>query len=448
MPLFEQGHALLIGVADYQDPGLKLSVPITVADATGVADALVDPAVGAYPPGQVKVLQDARATRPGVVAALEALAKTVKSTDTAFLFFCGHGVLGEDGLYYFTTQDTVLTPELKARKDTGLSAPLLVELLRKIRAQKLLFVINACFSGHVSPTLSPDTERLGAPPSATLKAEVLALGEGRAILTASRPTQPSYFSKQQTNTYFGRALIDGLRGDGSAGAGGYVGLYELYQHVHARVGAVVGALGGAQEPMLTILQGVGPFPVALHGGGAAAAKLNPAAIQQQPPPGAAVEVVPRTVVEAIGRGAQALLIQAGGNVIKQSRKVIDFGSGTIIHGNFTTGDVVGGDLIKVTVTTAAAAAGVDDKQALLGMIDRIRADVAKLTDAPKGKLEDADDELRKAREAEVDGDRARLLEKLESAQKVLLALAGSSPAALAIGEAVGTLLQRALALKG
>jgi hypothetical protein len=218
----------------------------------------------------------------------------------------------------------------------------------------------------------------------------------------------------------------------------------LYQHVHERVGAVVGGLGGTQEPMLTILQGVGPFPVALHSGGSAGT-LNPSAIQQTPPSGTAVEVVGRAVVQAVGRGAavvqavgrgaQAFNVQAGGDVkVDQSRKVIDFGTGN--------------QLGNVIATTTAGAAGVDDGQALLRLIEQLRGDVSRLTDVPEGDREDAADELRKAWEAGQRGNRKRLLEKLESAQKLLLPLAGESPTALRVADAVGALLQRALALRG
>jgi len=265
MPQFQQGHALLIGVADYRDPGLKLPKPITVADAQGVADALMNPAVAAYPPDQVYLLPNAgrRATRDELVRALEQLAKQVAPTDTAFIFFCGHGLLGEDGEYYFTTEDTALTTGNRVKAGTGLSRTNLLELLRAVKAQKLLFVINACFSGHVGPTLAPGGI-VGAPPSSTLGTEILGAGEGRALITASRPTQYSYFTSQDDNTYFGQALIGGLRG-GAQGSGGYIGLYELYQHLYARVRSTT---GNRQDPMLTILEGVGPFPLAFHEGGA------------------------------------------------------------------------------------------------------------------------------------------------------------------------------------
>src|SRR6266508_4668487 len=101
MHFFTHGRALIIGVGDYQDP--QWTVQITVADAECVADALTDPAVGAYPPEQVQVLTGAQTTRAGVTAALTQLAHEARVTDTVVIFFCGHGALGTDGVYHFAT---------------------------------------------------------------------------------------------------------------------------------------------------------------------------------------------------------------------------------------------------------------------------------------------------------------------------------------------------------
>ena len=443
MAFFQQGHALTIGVADYQDSALKLKKLITLADAKGVADALKDPAVAAYPPEQVHLVpgEGRQATRNGVVEAMEQLAGRVAPNDTFFFFFCGHGVLGEDGEYYLTTEDTILTTGNLVKAGTGLSRMKLLELLRAIKAQKLLVVINACFSGHIGPTLAAPEER-GKPPSSILGAEVLATGEGRALITASRPTQYSYFKSENDQTYFGQALLEGLRGEGVAARGGYVGLYELYQHLYTPVRTMT---SNQQDPVLTILQGVGPFPVALHEGGTLGI-LDPGAIQMALPEGTAVKVVERSVVQAIGRGAQAFNVQGGGRVsIDRSRKLIDLGSANTM-GNVSIGDVAGRDIIKITTTTTAAAQ-VEDLPDLAKMIQEIRADLAKLTDAPKGKLRDADHELSEAGEAVGERDWQRISEKLESSQKILLSLGGTVAAAVQLAATVGTLLQRALGLR-
>jgi hypothetical protein len=439
MARFQHGQALLIGIGDYQDEGLKLPALITAADARGLADALRDPKVGAYPDSQVRLPRDAETTRDGVLAALEQFTTEVKTEDTAFIFFCGHGVLDEEGTYTFTTRDTRLTPGKKAVKGTGVSAPQFLGLLRKVKASKLLCILNACFSGHVSATLAPP-DVVGAPPAATLGVEVLSTGAGRVVLTASRPSQFSFYNKDQPYTYFGRALIDGLRGQGVVGAGGYVGLYELYQHVYDTVKATA---SGAQEPVLNVVQGIGPFPVALYPG-ASSGSLAPNALLQAPPPGTAFEALDHDVVNAIGHRSQAYSVKAGGNVVIDS--MIHIGPGSTI-GSLIAGDMAKGDIIKVTLTTSLPAiAAVDDRQQLVDMIEKLRSDVERLQDADEDERRDATTDLDEAAKACQKGNRSRLLEKLGAAEKGLLGLRGS-PGALKAAELAGALLQQALVLK-
>ena len=58
MPALDKAHALVIGIAGYHH---VRRLP-QVQDAAAVAALLADPELGAYPPGQVMLLQDAAAT--------------------------------------------------------------------------------------------------------------------------------------------------------------------------------------------------------------------------------------------------------------------------------------------------------------------------------------------------------------------------------------------------
>src|SRR5262249_348715 len=152
---------------------------------------------------------------------------------------------------------------------------------------------------------------------------------------------------------------EGLRG--RAAGEGMIGLYELYQYIYATVHS---ATAGGQEPVLTLLQGVGPFPVALNAGGSLG-RLDPAAIRQQPPTGTALELVDRPLAVALGTAAKAFHIKAGRDVtITQDNSLIKIGSHAQI-GRITTGDVVQG--IKV-VPAVAAQAG--DRVEVAECIDR------------------------------------------------------------------------------
>jgi hypothetical protein len=430
MSRFASAPALLIGVGEYQNPAWNALV--TVRDAQAVASALTDPAVSGYPSDQVELLYNEQATRDRIIKALQRLAERTTQSDTVLIFFCGHGALGTDGIYYFATHETDFVGK-RVQAGKGLSSIELIALLRTINAKKLLFIINACFSGYLSPTLAP-TEILGTPPAATFSIEVLASGEGRALITASRPSQYSYYQQDQKLTFFGQALVDGLHGK-AAKSGGYIGLYELYQYLYTSVKAAAATVNGVQEPVLTILQHVGSFPVALYPG-AISTDLGTESIKQTPPTGMEVEIIPRSLAQAIGQDAQAINRQSSGTVN------IDLGTSNRM-GNIQIGDVAGRDIIKVDTANAASS---DTKRKLLTLISDLQSEVTNLTSVPKGKRQDAEDELRKAKEAGEEGDKERLLEKLESAQRILVAIGSSIPVAFELGKTIGAVLQQAMAI--
>lgn len=90
MPSFIQGHALIIGVGSYQHE-LRLNVPITAADARALATVLHDPQYCGYPAAQVRLLSDSNASRVGILAALDDMVAHTQPTDTALIFYNGHG---------------------------------------------------------------------------------------------------------------------------------------------------------------------------------------------------------------------------------------------------------------------------------------------------------------------------------------------------------------------
>jgi hypothetical protein len=289
---FDQGHALIVGIGTYQES--RWDAPVTVGDARELAAALADLEVAGYPDGHVTLLHDESATRANVIQALDGLAARATGSDTVLLFFSGHGVMGDDAQYYLTTHDTQFTPAGEARRDSGISETTFLEKLRAIHVNKLLVMINACLSGSVRATLgaAPAGESgaaLGTPPAESLRIGVLATGEGRAVITACRATQSSWFDPSTPSaTVFGRAVVDGFRGKGPDRSSPYIKLYELYDYVFATVVQGAKRLGGTQEPVLNIVEGVGPFPVALRT--ADDATLGPPDVTPEAPP-ATAEVI-------------------------------------------------------------------------------------------------------------------------------------------------------------
>ena len=104
---FERGHAIVIGVGTHKyEPAMD--VPVTVADAEAVASVLRDANACGYLAGQVQFVHDDGATKSGILTALDELAAHTGKDDTVFLFYCGHGALGNDGNYYLFSHDAQL----------------------------------------------------------------------------------------------------------------------------------------------------------------------------------------------------------------------------------------------------------------------------------------------------------------------------------------------------
>lgn len=327
---FTQGHALLIGVGTHsREP--DLDVPITVEDARAVAVVVADPFACAYPPSQVTVIHDATASKEGILAELGEMAARVGQNDTVFLFYCGHGALGDDGNYYLLSHDVRLNGN-RVAAGTGVSEGELLEKLRLFKAKRMLMVFNACHSGSLSPTLAPGAGRpvlATSNPDGDTLTRVLGTGEGRITITACREGQSSYVGRGEL-TIFTQALVDALRGKGVTNSKGYISAFDLYGAVYDTVTEAVGDLpNAAQEPELTVLKGVGPFAVSLYRGASALGAFDENA---QPPTAGRVRQVKPEKSRAM---LSTYLEQSGG---------VNFGAGNVFQGPVAGGDQENYDL--------------------------------------------------------------------------------------------------------
>ncbi|MBX0330610.1 caspase family protein [Oscillochloris sp. ZM17-4] len=323
MGSFAHGYGLVIGVGEYSDP--QWNVPIAERDARDLHAALTDPAVGGYPTTQVELLCGVGASGAATIQALGRLAARSGPEDTVFIAITSHGALNERDLYTLATSDAQFIDGKLIRVGTGLNIRDLANALRQIRAERLLLVINACFAGYTSALASRGGLR--EEPAGTVIPNsggdaLLTSGKGRALITASRSDQRSYFHPDEPHSAFGQALIDGLRGVGVSPRSGYIGLFELYGRIYAQVSKLSASRGDRQDPVLSLIDGVGPFPVALHSGADGGEESQ---IQQEPPAATAVRTIQIQVAD--------------------NRKVIDFGSAQIGSVTFR-GDVAQGDIIK------------------------------------------------------------------------------------------------------
>jgi hypothetical protein len=336
--IFDVGHALVIGVGSHKFHP-QFNVPITARDAKAIRDLLGDPKTCAYPPQQTEFLHEDSATTADIIAALEDLKDRVTEDDTVFIYFSGHGAFGTDENYYLATHDVRFVntggKELSIEAGTGLSQVKLVELLKKIKAKRLLMIFNACHSGSLQPDALGRGEEGTAEgqsiPDVTTSA-LLGTGEGRIVISACKPDQLSSFLKTDDLTWFTKALKDGLLGK-SIPVGGTIRAFNLYTYVYEAVKQSADKFNVPQDPMITVLQGVGPFPVALASSLAVDA-LGVAGREEPLPEGAPV----RRVTEEES--------QLWMNKIE---------SQTIVRGDYVGGDKVGRDKIGQQINTSGGA---------------------------------------------------------------------------------------------
>lgn len=390
MPPFPLGRALVIGVGAYDDE--RWNVPTATRDAQGLHALLADPDGAGYGAGQTELLLDARATQAEIVRALRRLADRCDAQSIALISFTCHGAMGDDGLYYLASSDARFTKDGIAG-GSGLSIRVLAAALRDIPAGRLLVIVNACSSGELlaryrRESIAPDP--VAVPAAGAMLPDqdadaLLATGAGRAVITASRADQLSYFQPDDQHSYFGQALLDAFKGSAVSALGGYIGLYELYEGVYRQVRNVtLQRLQKPQEPVLTLVQNVGPFVLARY----PRASSDSQAISQRRPDELSVRARPETVINAIGQNATAINAAAGSRVQVNNSPLINFGSGSSF-GNVSIGDVAGGDIIKTGVGGAAAERTLDP----LRELPRLREQVAAARNIDTTPRDEAADKL-------------------------------------------------------
>ena len=175
MVVFEQGHALIVGVG--------ADLPNTANDAVGLASVLKDPARCAYPPHQVHLLTEGGATRDAVLSIFDTLAQSTNSHSTVIVYFSGHGGRAlENGVWRNYLCPREADPDNLAQ--TAVPGDEFSALLATIPARKLLVMLDACHAGGSAELKAADGTvvwKAGLPDGYY---ETLSQGSGRVVITS------------------------------------------------------------------------------------------------------------------------------------------------------------------------------------------------------------------------------------------------------------------------
>lgn len=231
---YPQGHALLIGVANYQH--ISRLPNAILNDVNDVAATLSSPDHCGYHLANVVTLLDANATRAAVLKGLDELAARAGPDDTACVFFSGHGgVVGNPG-----NENSVLATvdsDLADIRNTSISSNELSAALARIKAKRLLVFIDACHAGGaaISKYLTDNKgHQLKSGYSQNTFAK-LAVGSGRALMASCRANEVSSVFVGARNSVFTTTLLAGLRGHADKSASGFIKVFDLFNYVSEEV---------------------------------------------------------------------------------------------------------------------------------------------------------------------------------------------------------------------
>jgi hypothetical protein len=308
-PGYPQGHALLIGVANYQNVS---RLPAAVLnDVQDVAQTLSSPDHCGYSPANVVTLLDGQATRTAVIEALEVLASKVGPEDTACVYFSGHGAVLDETTFegsFLLTVDS----DLANLPTSAVSSEAFANALMKVGSKKLLVFVDACHAGGASIKRGADKEdaRHFKSGYSEMTFAKLATGGGRALMASCRNSEESAILRGARNSVFTAALLEGLRGAANKSGDEFIRVFDLFDYVSEEVPKQI---PDDQHPVFFAERVEGNFPVALSRGGMKSPGIQPRPTANASPNWSGLEEV---LVDLYPSGPkdQEIWSRAGGNL--------------------------------------------------------------------------------------------------------------------------------------
>ena len=246
--------AVIIGVGGYESTAVpKLRYP--VADADAVYQTLV--ASGGFKKENILLLTDKTERKPtlrNIKWALGTfLARSAHKNDLVVIYFAGHGAsevdqrgVERDGLSKYLVPVDADPDDLYS---TALPMDEMQNVLARIEAERVTVFLDACYSGAAGGRTFASTKTRTVNVD-DIFLERLTRSKGRAIVTASRPSELSVELPELGHGIFTYYLVRGLEGYADLNRDGIVSLQELYEYLTQEVSRKSRAVGGNQHPML------------------------------------------------------------------------------------------------------------------------------------------------------------------------------------------------------
>ena len=204
-------HLIVVGINTYKNP--KYNLNYALADATAFAEAITNGSKDLFTKTNTIIIKDADATKDGMTAAFEKIKAAAMPQDLFIFYYAGHGVINDKKEFFLVPYDvTQLYGNDGALQQNGFSAMQMQQMSKDIKAQKQLFILDACQSAGALNVVA------GARGAAEEKAIAqLARATGTYWLTASSSEQFASEFSQLGHGSFTYCLLQAFKGEANLG---------------------------------------------------------------------------------------------------------------------------------------------------------------------------------------------------------------------------------------
>lgn len=234
-------HMVVVGINKYKNP--KYNLNYATADATSFKEAIEKGGNGIFTKTNIIFIGDEKATKESISTELDKIKTASTPKDVFIFYYAGHGVLNEKKDFFLVPHDvTQLYGADGALAQRGLSANVLQQYSKDIKAQKQLFILDACQSAGALDKL------VAARGAAEEKAIAqLARATGTHWLTASGSEQFASEFTQLGHGTFTYVLLEALSGKADKGGDKKVTVKELDAYLQEVVPEVTAKYKGTPQ---------------------------------------------------------------------------------------------------------------------------------------------------------------------------------------------------------
>ena len=240
-------YVLSIGISNYAKPDYRLQ--FAAKDAGDFSRVLLQQKGRMYKDVVIKELTDAQATKVNILDGLEWIQNKTSRNDMAMIFFAGHGLNDNNGIYYMLPADA----DAERMRSTCINFEEIKQTQSTIEGKVIVF-IDACHSGNIMGGSGNYINGLINLLTSTVK------GAGAITLTSSTGKEFSFEDASWNNGAFTRALVEGLGGAAAMDEDKEITYTSLSLYISRRVKKLT---GDRQHPTLVPTPNTPDFTIGL-----------------------------------------------------------------------------------------------------------------------------------------------------------------------------------------